>query len=263
MLDGVVTTRRSERIGRRGSTEHGSGFTSAPPAGGSCFPTEADNVSDALRIADTRLYQDKGSGGRASALEQARDVLLQALSERRLAWTAICATSPPGRRASASGSGLAGGELLELGCAAQLHDVGKIAIPEAVLEKPGPLTDSEWKLMRGHTLVGDRIIRAPPCSPESPSWCAARTSAGTERATRAGWPARRSRWLADHRRLRRLRRDDLQRPYQGRDGDGEALKELRAAPARSSTRAWSTALCAEVESQAWPRTRTRCRPASV
>ena len=44
--------------------------------------------------------------------------------------------------------------------AAPLHDVGKIAVPDAVLEKSGPLTDSEWKLMRSHTLVGDRIIRA-------------------------------------------------------------------------------------------------------
>ncbi len=57
---------------------------------------------------------------------------------------------------------------LRLGCsprearvvaeAGLLHDLGKIGIPEAVLRKPGPLTDAEWDLMREHPLVGARIV---------------------------------------------------------------------------------------------------------
>ena len=43
--------------------------------------------------------------------------------------------------------------------AAELHDVGKMAIPDAILSKPGPLSDDEWVLMRRHTLIGERIIR--------------------------------------------------------------------------------------------------------
>ena len=39
-----------------------------------------------------------------------------------------------------------------------LHDLGKIGIPEAVLLKPGPLTAEEWELMRGHPVVGARIV---------------------------------------------------------------------------------------------------------
>jgi HD-GYP domain-containing protein (c-di-GMP phosphodiesterase class II) len=46
--------------------------------------------------------------------------------------------------------------------AASLHDIGKIAIPTAVLQKPGPLDDEEWKLMRRHTLIGQRIIGVAP-----------------------------------------------------------------------------------------------------
>ncbi|NUT55745.1 MAG: response regulator [Thermoleophilia bacterium] len=40
-----------------------------------------------------------------------------------------------------------------------LHDVGKIAIPDHVLQKPGPLDDSELRLMRTHTLLGEQLLR--------------------------------------------------------------------------------------------------------
>jgi HD domain len=45
---------------------------------------------------------------------------------------------------------------------AELHDVGKMAIADAVLDKPGPLTDDEWQLVREHTIVGERIVSAAP-----------------------------------------------------------------------------------------------------
>ena len=43
-----------------------------------------------------------------------------------------------------------------------LHDIGKLAVPDAVLKKPGPLTDSEWMLMRRHPEAGARILDAVP-----------------------------------------------------------------------------------------------------
>ena len=43
-----------------------------------------------------------------------------------------------------------------------LHDVGKLAVPEAVLNKPGPLDEGEWALMRDVPLAGERMIRAVP-----------------------------------------------------------------------------------------------------
>ena len=39
-----------------------------------------------------------------------------------------------------------------------LHDIGKIAMPDAMLTKPGPLDDAEWEVMRTHSEVGERII---------------------------------------------------------------------------------------------------------
>jgi HD-GYP domain-containing protein (c-di-GMP phosphodiesterase class II) len=41
-----------------------------------------------------------------------------------------------------------------------LHDIGKLAIPEPILAKPGPLDDDEWVFIRNHPLIGERIVRA-------------------------------------------------------------------------------------------------------
>ena len=46
--------------------------------------------------------------------------------------------------------------LVELG--AMLHDIGKLATPKEILNKPGPLTDDEWTIMRTHTIVGQRML---------------------------------------------------------------------------------------------------------
>jgi len=42
--------------------------------------------------------------------------------------------------------------------AAPMHDVGKIGVPDAVLHKPGPLTEDEWKLLKRHTEVGAELL---------------------------------------------------------------------------------------------------------
>ena len=59
-------------------------------------------------------------------------------------------------------AGLEGEELDVVARAAELHDVGKIAIPERVLRKRGALTEVEKELMRKHTLIGERILAAAP-----------------------------------------------------------------------------------------------------
>jgi two-component system, cell cycle response regulator len=58
--------------------------------------------------------------------------------------------------------GLTGEEQQQLQQAAELHDVGKVAIPDAILHKPGPLDEEEWAFVRRHTLIGERIIGAAP-----------------------------------------------------------------------------------------------------
>lgn len=58
--------------------------------------------------------------------------------------------------------GLARKELDALSHGALLHDIGKIAVPDAILLKPGPLTDEEWVVMRLHPEVGYNILVASP-----------------------------------------------------------------------------------------------------
>jgi len=53
--------------------------------------------------------------------------------------------------------GLAEDEITALRRAGVVHDIGKVAVPDAILLKPGKLTEDEWKLMREHPVVGERI----------------------------------------------------------------------------------------------------------
>lgn len=54
-----------------------------------------------------------------------------------------------------------------LGHSAILHDVGKIAVPDEILKKPGPLTDDERRRMQQHTIAGERILSEKPFFEES------------------------------------------------------------------------------------------------
>ena len=49
-------------------------------------------------------------------------------------------------------------QLDELVRAAALHDIGKVGIPDAILDKPGPLDAAEWTLVRRHPVIGERIL---------------------------------------------------------------------------------------------------------
>jgi two-component system cell cycle response regulator len=58
--------------------------------------------------------------------------------------------------------GLSGHELWRIGLAAELRDVGKTAIPDAILNNLGPLDEDEFRFMRRHTAIGERILLAAP-----------------------------------------------------------------------------------------------------
>jgi len=58
--------------------------------------------------------------------------------------------------------GLSGAEVERVRAAALLHDIGKVAIPDAILHKPAPLDEQEWQLMAQHPVIGERILRVIP-----------------------------------------------------------------------------------------------------
>jgi diguanylate cyclase (GGDEF)-like protein len=142
-------------------SEQGEGFAIKASHGAVILPHEARDATLALRIADQRMYAHK-EDRRSSATRQTRDILLQVLQEREpdlgehLKGVAQLAMGV-GSRLS-----LLSEELDEMVRAAELHDVGKMAIPDEILHKPGPLTDAEWSFVRQHTIIGERILGAAP-----------------------------------------------------------------------------------------------------
>jgi HD domain len=55
--------------------------------------------------------------------------------------------------------GFEGADLEAIEIGALVHDVGKVGVPEAILNKPGPLDEDEWELMRRHPLISDFILK--------------------------------------------------------------------------------------------------------
>jgi HD-GYP domain-containing protein (c-di-GMP phosphodiesterase class II) len=161
---------------RSALAEQGSGFAVAASCGVAIVPEEAGSVTAALSLADERMYSDKGAA-RANH-SQTQSVLMQLLTEREpmlhehvhdvgLLAVAI------GRR-----FGLDSEALDELRRAAELHDIGKLAIPEEILHKSGPLTDGEHAFMQQHTIIGERILNVAP---------ALRVIAGLVRSSHERW----------------------------------------------------------------------------
>ena len=141
--------------------EQGPGFKITAAYGTVALPEEAAGVADALRIVDGRMYDEK-DGRRASAGRQSRDVLLRVLYERDARLQGHLSGLVELVRAVCEGVGLAEDELADVTLAAELHEVGKLAIPDSILLKPGPLNEEEWSFVRRHPLIGERILSSAP-----------------------------------------------------------------------------------------------------
>jgi HD-GYP domain-containing protein (c-di-GMP phosphodiesterase class II) len=106
------------------------------------------------------MYANKAS--RSSTGRQITDVLLQVLNEQDHSM------NTHGDHVAELSCDLArmldqtDQEVRRIRLAATLHDVGKTAIPESVLNKPGPLDERDWEFMHRHTLIGERIVLAAP-----------------------------------------------------------------------------------------------------
>ena len=98
------------------------------------------------------------------------------------------------------GLGLDEAQLVDVERAALLHDIGKLAIPDGILHKDGPLDEAEWVLMGKHSIFGEQLISASPASSISRPCLVPSTSAGTGRLSR--WAGRRGDTAAGADRLR-------------------------------------------------------------
>ena len=150
-----------EAVGSEALSEHGEAFSVTASYGSCLIPSEAGNREQAMRLADERMYERKHTS-RPSALSQSRDVLLQALAERHPELSGH--VSKGGELAELVGRSLGMPEaaLGPLRSAGELHDIGKVGIPDAIVGKPGPLDQDEWDFVRRHTVIGQRIVTAAP-----------------------------------------------------------------------------------------------------
>jgi diguanylate cyclase (GGDEF)-like protein len=157
-------------------TESGEGFEIGSSFGAVLLPDEATEPSQALQTADERLYAQKYS--RRGESERTMAALLAAISIREPEAEAQRAGISSLALDVGSSLGLRRDELAELERAAQLHDLGKLAVPDEILHKPGPLDEREWAFVRQQTIVGERILRASP---------ALRSVAGIVRSSHENW----------------------------------------------------------------------------
>ncbi len=140
-------------------TESGDGYTITTAYGVVLLPHEAADADAALQVADERMYAQK-RGRDVTGQRHAADALMDALASRA-----------PGLRNHAAEVGALAVEtgrrlglderaLGELELAAELHDIGKVAVSDAILEKPGPLDELEWEIVRRHTVLGQELLEA-------------------------------------------------------------------------------------------------------
>lgn len=159
-----------------GAAQRGEGFTVTAAYGAVAVPEEAAGATAALRLADERMYANKrDDGSRAQPVVDALCALVAAHDpelQRHADAVARLAS------ATAEALGLDDGARRDVRHAAQLHDVGTLALPAAVTGKPGPLDDEERAFVEHHTVFGERVIATTP---------ALRTVATIVRASHERW----------------------------------------------------------------------------
>jgi two-component system cell cycle response regulator len=157
VLLGAGASKRTVSAASAALSEHGVGFAISASHGRASLPAEAADAAEALRTADQRMYQHKRSA-RGGAGEQATHALLRVLSERHPDVGDHADGAAEFAETVARHMGVNDEGAREVRAGAELHDIGKAAIPDAILSKPGPLDADEWAFMRRHTLIGERIV---------------------------------------------------------------------------------------------------------
>jgi diguanylate cyclase (GGDEF)-like protein len=159
---GELQARRLRALASEALSERGEGFEIGTSVGLVMMPRDAASAPSVLQLADERLYSQKARRRRFSVGRQTSKALVQALEEHEPQMrNRIFDIAQLAREVSAE-LGLKGEHLEQVVRAAELHDIGRVAVPDAILHKSGPLDEQEWANMREHALAGDRILSAAP-----------------------------------------------------------------------------------------------------
>ncbi|MET0817749.1 MAG: HD domain-containing phosphohydrolase, partial [Solirubrobacteraceae bacterium] len=114
-------------------------------------------------IADqVELQADRSRAARLEGEAIAGQALLAALKAREH-YTAQHSEAVVGiATAVAEELGLGEREVIEVAQVALLHDIGKLGVPDAILQKPGSLSEAEWRIMHAHPAMGERVVGSIP-----------------------------------------------------------------------------------------------------
>jgi HD-GYP domain-containing protein (c-di-GMP phosphodiesterase class II) len=114
-------------------------------------------------VADQLERELRGAANHALELQAATAQTLIAAVQARDSYTAEHSKGVVRHATAVAGKlGLAGADAADVEHVALLHDIGKISIPDAILSKPGRLTEVEWEVMRTHPIASERLIREVP-----------------------------------------------------------------------------------------------------
>jgi two-component system cell cycle response regulator len=141
-------------------SERGTGFAIGCSRGGTRIVAGV-TLEQALHVADQRLYANKRSVRGGSGAET-KDALLQVLAEQNEDLVAHLGHVAELASLTAIGMHLSSRQVDLTRLAAELHDVGKAAIPASILEKTGALDDEERHFIERHSEIGERIVGAAP-----------------------------------------------------------------------------------------------------
>ena len=119
------------------------------------------SLSDLFKRADDMMYRDKLYSSTSSRSKIVQS-LLAALAERDYITEGHARRLEELCRAVGEKIELSSHQLSDLALLAQVHDLGKVGIPDTILFKPGPLNEEEWEIMRGHPEKGFRIASSSP-----------------------------------------------------------------------------------------------------
>jgi diguanylate cyclase (GGDEF)-like protein len=158
---GDTSTAAAISLAQDALSEHGNEFRITCEAGVVRVPDETRDVVSALRLADTRMYAGKAET-RLSVEHGVVHLLLRMLDERHPGLGCHVENVADLATACAEQLDLSPDMTLDIRAAAQLHDIGKVAIPTAIISKPGSLNDSEWDFIKQHTIIGQRVLSAVP-----------------------------------------------------------------------------------------------------
>ena len=162
----------------------GGGIRVTCSLGTATYPADALNRSDLTAAADRAMYAAKRLGRNQvraftdpslatleTSQESSREEVallgtveaLASLVEARDAYTSEHTNEVADlARRIAREMGLEPAEIRLAGMVGKLHDIGKVAIPDAVLQKPGKLTPDEWTQIRQHPVIGAEVVSRIP-----------------------------------------------------------------------------------------------------